>query len=128
MLGPRRLVRGAARRGAARRVYASKVSYGVTSEADEPAMGWYTRAAHAHARLGGMVLSPWPWLAYTYRYVIRVEGAPPPPPSGAQELICGSGKRNRSNNIPYYDVTRDTGSRVRVSRAYRADHAPVPCT
>lgn len=30
-------------------VYASKVSYGVTSEADEPAMGSYTRAAHAHA-------------------------------------------------------------------------------
>lgn len=58
----------------------------------------------------------------------RFEGAPPPPPSGAQELICGSGKRNRSNNIPYYDVTRDTGSRVRVSRAYRVDRAPVPCT
>lgn len=31
------------------------------------------------------------------------------------KLISESGKRNRSNNIPYYDVTRDTESWVRVT-------------
>jgi len=32
------------------------------------------------------------------------------------KLISESGKRNRSNNIPYYDVTRDMGSWVCVSQ------------
>lgn len=32
------------------------------------------------------------------------------------KLISGSEGRNKSSNIPYDDVTRDTGSRVRVSQ------------
>lgn len=121
-------------------LYASKVSYGVTSEADEPAMSWCTRAGtctRAPARNRAFAAHTFHALAswlHTCTYVrtctrgslggCSLSAAR----SGAQELICGSGKRNRSNNIPYYDVTRDTGSRVRVSRAYRVDHAPVPCT
>lgn len=112
-------------------VYASKVSYGVTSD-ELTSNGARIPPLPTHARNSfvGIVCSV---KTCTHTRVrgsgyARFEGAPPPPPSGAQELICGSGKRNRSNNIPYYDVTRDTGSRVRVSRAYRVDRAPVPCT
>lgn len=109
-------------------VYASKVSYGVTSdELTSRQWGSYTPHTRAHCWHTGLRRNRARTHTYTHTLWLRsLRGCSPS--AAQQELICGSGKRNRSNNIPYYDVTRDTGSRVRVSRAYRVDRAPVPCT